>query len=47
MLGRLRWRTHWSDMTANSTLVTHESFRIQPFFLLLNLPMSAIRSDVP
>jgi hypothetical protein len=27
MLGRLRWRTPWFDITANSTLVTHESFR--------------------
>jgi len=47
MLGRLRWRTPWSDMTPNSTLVTHGSFRSLPFFLPLNLPMWAIRSDVP
>jgi hypothetical protein len=47
MLGRLRWRTPWSDMTVNSTLVTHGSFRSQPFFLLLNLPIWAIWFDVP
>jgi hypothetical protein len=47
MLGRLRWRKLWSDMIANSTLVTHGSFRSQSFFLLLNLPMWEIWSDVP
>jgi hypothetical protein len=34
-------------MIANSTLVTHGSFRSLPFFLPLNLPMWAVRSDVP
>jgi hypothetical protein len=34
-------------MTANSTLVTHGSFRSLPLFLPLNLPMWAVRSDVP
>jgi hypothetical protein len=28
MLGRLKWRTPWSDMTANSTLVTHGMWAI-------------------
>jgi hypothetical protein len=36
-----------SDMTANSTFVTHGSFRSLPLFLPLNLPMWAFRSDVP
>jgi hypothetical protein len=43
----LRWRTPRSDMTTNSTLVTHGSFRSLPLFLPLNLPMWAFRSDVP
>jgi len=34
-------------MTANSTLVTHGSFRSLPLFLPLNLLMWAVRSDVP
>jgi hypothetical protein len=45
--GLLRWRTLRSDMTANSTLVTHGSFRSLPLFLLLNLLMWELRSDVP
>jgi hypothetical protein len=45
--GWLRWRTLRSHMTANSTLVTHESFRSLPLFLPLNLLMWAVRSDVP
>jgi predicted membrane protein len=43
----LRWRTLWSHMTANSTLVTHGSFRSLPLFVPLNLPMWAVRSNVP
>jgi hypothetical protein len=34
-------------MTANSTFVTHRSFRSLPLFLHLNLPMWAVRHDVP
>jgi hypothetical protein len=45
--GWLRWRTPRSDMTANSTLVTHGSFRSLPLFLPLNLPMWAFRFDMP
>jgi hypothetical protein len=45
--GWLRWRTLRSDMTTNSTLVTHRSFRSLPLFLPLNLLMWAFRSDVP
>jgi len=44
--GWLRWRTLKSHMTANSTLVTHGSFRSLPLFLPLNLLMWAVRSDV-
>jgi hypothetical protein len=44
---RLRWRTLRYHMTANSTLVTHGSFRSLPLFLPLNLSMWAFRSDVP
>jgi len=44
---RLRWRTLRSHMTANSILVAHGSFRSLLLFLPLNLPMWAIRSDVP
>jgi hypothetical protein len=47
MSERLRWRTLRSYMKANSTLVTHGSFRSLPLFLPLNLPMWAVRSDVP
>jgi hypothetical protein len=47
LLERLRWRTLRSYMTANSTLVTHGSFRSLPLFLPLNLPMWTVRSDVP
>jgi hypothetical protein len=47
MLGRLRWRKPWSDMTANSTLVTHGSFRSLPFLFPLNLPIWAVGFDVP
>jgi hypothetical protein len=47
MPGWLRWRTPRSDMTANSTLVTHGSFRSLPLFLPLNLPMWAFKSDMP
>jgi len=47
MLGRFQWRTPWSNMTANSTLVTHGSFRSLPFLLSLNLPMCAVGFDVP
>jgi hypothetical protein len=43
----LRWRTPRPDMTANSTLVTHGSFRSLPICLPLNLSMWALRSDVP
>jgi hypothetical protein len=42
----LRWRTPRPDMTANSTLVTHGSFRSLPICLSLSLPMWALRSDV-
>jgi hypothetical protein len=44
---RLRWRTLRSHMTANSTLVTHRSFKSLPLFLPLILPMWPVRSDVP
>jgi hypothetical protein len=47
MPGWLRWRTPRSDMTANSTLVIHGSFRSLPLFLPLNFLMWAFRSDVP
>jgi hypothetical protein len=47
MPGWLWWRTPRSDMTANSTLVSHGSFRCLQFFLPLNLPMWAFRSDMP
>jgi hypothetical protein len=43
----LRWRTPRSDMTANSTLATHGSFRSLPPFLPLNLPIWEFRSDMP
>jgi hypothetical protein len=48
MPGRLllRWRTLGPDMTSNSTLVTHESFRSLPVCLPLSLLMWALRSDV-
>jgi hypothetical protein len=48
MPGRLllRWRTPRLDMTANSTLVTHGSFRSLPVCLPLSLPMWALRFDV-
>jgi hypothetical protein len=45
--GWLRWRTSRSDMSVNSTLVTHRSFKILPLFLPLNLLIWAFRSDVP
>jgi len=47
MPGWLRWMTPRSDMTANSTLVTHGSFKSLLLFLPLNLLMWAFRSDVP
>jgi hypothetical protein len=43
----LRWRTPRLDMTATSTLVTHGSFRSLSICLPLNLPMWALRFDVP
>jgi hypothetical protein len=48
MPGRLllRWRNHRPNMTNNSTLVTHGSFRSLPVCLLLSLSMWALRSDV-
>jgi hypothetical protein len=43
----LRWRTPGPDMTANSTLVTHGSFRSMPVWLPQSLLMRALRSDMP
>lgn len=40
----LRWRG--PDMTTNSTLVTHGSFRSLPVCLPLSLSMWALRSNV-
>jgi hypothetical protein len=42
----LSWRNPMPDMTANSTLVRHGSFRTLPICLPLSLPMWALRSDV-
>jgi hypothetical protein len=47
MPGQFRWRTPMSDMSANSTLVTHGGFRSLPLFFPLNLSMKALMSDVP
>jgi hypothetical protein len=49
MPGRLllRWRTHGPDMTANSTLVTHGSFRSLPIKLPMSLTIRAPRSNMP
>jgi hypothetical protein len=47
MPGRLRWRTPRPNMTANSTLVAHGSFRSLPICLPLRLLMWAFRPDVP
>jgi hypothetical protein len=48
MPGRLllRWRTPGPDIIANSTLVTHGSFKSLSKCLPLSLPMWALRSDV-
>jgi hypothetical protein len=46
MPGWLRWRTPRPNMIANSTLVTHGSFRSLTIYLPLNLPMWVLRSDV-
>jgi len=48
MPGRLllRWRTPGLDMTVDSTLVIHGSFRSLSICLPLNLPMWIFRSDV-
>lgn len=42
----LRWRTPGMDMTANSTLVIHGSFRSLSICLPLSLLMWAFRFDV-
>jgi hypothetical protein len=48
MPGRLllRWRIPGPDITTNSTLVTHGSFRSLPVCLPLSLSMWALRSNL-